>query len=547
MTADHLSDADIILADFMKREFDEFLSENLKERQPKIYSLRCGYLADKIRAKGFDPGIETERYFAPAISDNIRNLLLLVLSEQGENVTYTPPFTLPESGIFHPDAPEIFSSYDAFVTWYKKSGKFRPNSFWVGITTFSSSASSSALKDRGKMEAHLIRTLEKEGINTLPVFGRPPYHKSLEAYFLDKSGHSRVQIVCGFSFRFLRGFPEKTTRILSRINAPIFMPLEAHSITISQWEKSDTGISPLRTAWQVCIPEQNGATEPTIIGGKTAARLKDMTDVVYDRIPMPEHIDFLVKRIKAWANLRAKPSHKKKVAIFYWNHPPGKQGIGGSYMNCFRSVSFILENLKKQGYRIEGELPSEEEVKERILLSGRNVGSWAPGELDALISAGGIARIPISQYRKWFAELPALFQDSVIRQWGQPEDSDVMIKNREMIIPMVSLGNVILLPQPARGFGENSEKLYHDPKIYPHHQYIGFYLWLKKEFRADAIISLGKHGTHEWLPGKQTGLSLSCPPEVLIQDIPNIYPYIVDNVGEGIQAKHRGAALLLTI
>ncbi|MBW1947843.1 MAG: cobaltochelatase subunit CobN, partial [Deltaproteobacteria bacterium] len=137
------------------------------------------------------------------------------------------------------------------------------------------------------------------------------------------------------------------------------------------------------------------------------------------------------------------------------------------------------------------------------------------------------------------------FQQSVISQWGRAEDSNIMIKNNEIIIPLVNLGNIILLPQPSRGFGEDPEKLYHDPKIYPHHQYIAFYFWLKKEFKTDAIISLGKHGTHEWLPGKQVGLSLSCPPEALIQDIPNIYPYIVDNVGEGIQAKRRGRGVVI--
>ena len=282
-----------------------------------------------------------------------------------------------------------------------------------------------------------------------------------------------------------------------------------------------------------------------MVGGRSAARLKGMTDVVYDTIPMPDNIDFLIRRIKAWHKLQVKPNVEKKIAILYWNHPPGKQNIGASYLNLFRSISKILPAMKKDGYKMEGRLPTEEEIKEHILLSGRNVGSWAPGELEKLMSAGGLIRVSISTYNKWFAKLDPDFKEAVICQWGRPEDSHVMIKNGEIIIPWVDLGNIIILPQPARGFGEDPETLYHDPKVYPHHQYIAFYFWLKKEFKADAIISLGKHGTHEWLPGKQIGLSLSCPPEILIDDIPNIYPYIVDNVGEGIQAKRRGRGVII--
>ena len=401
------------------------------------------------------------------------------------------------------------------------------------------------MKDRGKIEAHITHALEREGINVLPAYGRPPYHTSLKKYFLDEKGVSRVQILCGFSLRFMKGFPEETEQILRHINAPVIIPLTAHSLTIDQWRKSEKGISPIRVAWQVCVPEQNGGIEPTMVGGKSAARLKGMTDVVYDTIPLPENIDFLIRRIKAWHNLKEKPNGEKKIAMLYWNHPPGKQNVGASYLNLFRSISTILPAMKKDGYKIEGPLPTEEQIKERILLGGRNVGSWAPGELEKLISSGGLVKIPVSTYAKWFETLDPGFKKAVIRQWGRPEESDVMTHNGEIIIPWIAMGNVVLLPQPSRGHGEDPEKLYHDPKLYPHHQYIAFYLWLKKEFKADAIVSLGKHGTHEWLPGKQIGLSLACSPEILIQDIPNIYPYIVDNVGEGTQAKRRGRAVII--
>jgi cobaltochelatase CobN len=546
VSKEDVNTADVILVDFMKREFDDFLSTALGNRTPDgknidVYSLRCSYLAHKLKKKGFSPDIRSEIYYQPPTVENLKNMVFMVLSHKGMKMPYKAPFVLPDAAIFHPEADTLFSDFNTYLGWYKKTGKFTSNGFWVGIHTFRTSA----IRENGKLEGHLITALEKKGINALPVFGKPPYHQSLESYFLDESGHSRVDALCGFSFRFLRGYPEKTREILTRINAPVFIPLEAHGITIDQWKRSDRGISTLRTAWQVCIPEQNGGVEPTVVGGKTAVRLKGMTDILYDRVPLPDQIDFLIKRIQAWQNLKTKPNHEKKIALLYWNHPPGKQNIGGSYMNCFRSIAVIASELQKQGYTIHGKQLTEDMVKERILLGARNVGSWAPGELDRLIASKSVIKIPVSEYKEWFAALPPGFQSRVVEQWGEPEVSNIMIKDGSFIIPRITLGNLMVLPQPARGFGEDPEKLYHDPKIHPHHQYIAFYLWLKKKFKADAVISLGKHGTHEWLPGKQIGLSITDPPDLLIQDIPNIYPYIVDNVGEGIQAKRRGRGVII--
>lgn len=539
--ADDVNNADVIMADFMKSEIDQFLSDTLTSDSVDIYSLRCGYLAGELKKRGMAPDLRAEAYYNPVTVDNSKNMILMVLSQQGVTCTFDPPLVLPASGIFHPHADRLFSSFDDYLQWYRENNKLHRDANWIGVHTFRSSAAN----ESGKLEAHIIAAVEKKGYNVLPVFGKPPYHQSLEKYFLAEDGSSRVQAICGFSFRFLRGFPEKTRHILHRINAPVFMPLEAHGITIRQWEASHTGISPLRTAWQVCIPEQNGAIEPTLVGGKTMVRLKGMTDVLYDRQPLPGQIDYLVRRIEGWFNLRDKPNPEKRIALLYWNHPPGKQNIGGSYMNCFRSIAAIVNAMKQDGYRIDSENLNEESIRQRILHSGRNVGAWAPGELDRLVAGGGVVKIPVSRYRQWFAELPEGFRREVTRQWGEPEDSDIMVKDGNFIIPQVDLGHLVVMPQPSRGFGEDPDKLYHDPKIYPHHQYIAFYLWLKKSFKADAVISLGKHGTHEWLPGKQIGLSTACPPDVLIQDIPNIYPYIVDNIGEGIQAKRRGRGVII--
>ncbi len=536
-----INEAEFLLVDFMHGELVDLAAHTLANKKTHIYSLRCLPLSEPIKKAGFEVNPATEKYFSPATVDNIRNMILYLLHTGGEDITYQEPFVLPDSGIFHPDANQVFSTFDSYLTWYKKQGRYLPHSFWVGITTFQTGA----MKETGGIERELILRLEKEGINVLPIFGRPPYYRSIKDYFLDKDGRPRVHMICGFSFRFLRGFPEKTEALLRKLNVPIFIPLTADAITIEQWKKSPQGISPIRVAWQVCVPEQNGAVEPTMIGGKTPFRLRDISEIVYDNVSLPEQIDFLVKRMKAWRRLQAVPNSSKRIAILYWNHPPGKQNVGASYLNLFRSIEQILVRMKKEGYAVKGELPSEEVLKQKILSGGRNVGSWAPGELDKLIQTGSVVRIPISEYKKWFSELDPAFQSDVEKQWGPPESSSIMTKDGQIIIPVVDMGNVVVVPQPSRGFTEDPNKLYHDAKLYPHHQYTAFYLWLKERFKADAIISLGKHGTHEWLPGKQIGLSAACSPDMLIQDIPNIYPYIVDNIGEGIQAKRRGRGVVV--
>ena len=219
--------------------------------------------------------------------------------------------------------------------------------------------------------------------------------------------------------------------------------------------------------------------------------------------------------------------------------------MGASYLNVFSSLEGILSRLRREGYSIKGTPPSENEIKRLVLRSGRNIGSWAPGELEELVATGKVIQLPVGEYLKWLEKLPDDYREKVASQWGKPGESEMMTRDQKMIIPCVQLGNIILLPQPTRGWGDDPMKLYHSPLVWPHHQYTAVYLWLKKKFHADAVIHLGRHGTHEWLPGKEAGLSPSCPPEVLIQDLPNIYPYIVDGIGEGLQAKRRGRGVII--
>jgi len=530
--------SEIIIINDMHRSLSDFVVENADIKKTKVYGLSTApQEPEKIKC---DPMVK--RYARPFTQKNITNLLLFLLKRDcGLEITYGEPQKVPRTGIFHPRSDRIFISFEEYVSWYKEMGLFKKDGFWVGIPEMSPYVYPG---ETGEIVSSLIAKLETNGINVLPVYSHPP-HMALEEFFFDAQGKSRVNLIAALSFKFSPTDAEKTREILDKLGVPLLNALRVHFLTIPQWREDPQGLGPMEITYAMSNPEFFGLIEPSVLGGRVAFKDGHTGKDVYAYHPIEENMDFFIQRIKAWRNLQTKPNKDKKIAIMIWNHTPGKQNIGATYLNVFRSLEEIVKRLRSEGYHIDGELPSEEEIKNLILRTGRNIGSWAPGELDELINTKRVIRLPVAKYQKWYQEIDQHYQGQVEAEWGKAADSKIMTKNQEMILPCVTLGNVIIVPQPSRGWNDDPIKLYHSTKLWPHHQYTAFYLWLKHGFKADAIVSMGTHGSHEWLPGKQAGLSRSCPPEVLIQDMPNLYPYIMDNIGEGIQAKRRGRGVIL--
>ncbi|MFZ2071899.1 MAG: cobaltochelatase subunit CobN [Halobacteriota archaeon] len=245
----------------------------------------------------------------------------------------------------------------------------------------------------------------------------------------------------------------------------------------------------------------------------------------------------------SYAELGNKSNSEKKIALIYFNHPPGKHDVGASYFNLFPSLENALRQMNETGYQCEAW--NKTEIKEKIMNGGLNIGVWAPEELDKMVKRSDVVLLPVETYENWFDELPDKIKEEVKATWGPPP-GELMVYENNIVIPIIRNGNLIMGPQPNRGWEADIERTYHSLTIPPPHNYIAYYLWLKKDFEADAIVQWGRHGTHEWLPGKMVGLSKDCYPDILIQDIPNIYPYIIDGSGEGIQAKRRGYATLIS-
>ena len=447
---------------------------------------------------------------------------------------------MPDQGIYHPQASALFDSYEDFFRWYGTREHFRPENPWIGIMLFKSSLI------EGQVEAYdyIIERFEDEGFNVLPAFGRP--QGVLNDLLLDHKRKPLVDILLAFTLKFYSSLNESVQKALVDLDVPVVNAINLYSLTIDEWREDPVGIPPLDVVWNIANPEISGMIEPTPLTGKIKFHDLGTGKIVYMPKPIKENIRRLIPRIKMWVRLKRKPNAEKRVAILYYNHHQGKQNVGASYLNVFHSLELIFDRMQREGYQIgsTGGL-DEEAIKELVLKSGRNIGSWAPGELDKMLADGKLVRVPVAEYKKWFDQQPEVFKSKVLAQWGPVEESKIMIKDGEIIIPAIELDHVAIMPEPSRGWGDEAMKLYHDPTLYPHHQYIAAYLWLGYGFKADAMVHLGTHATYEWLPGKQAGLAPPDPPEIKLIDIPNIYPYIVDDVGEGIQAKRRGRGVII--
>ncbi|AEB10057.1 cobaltochelatase subunit CobN [Desulfobacca acetoxidans] len=533
----------------------------------KVYYVGGGTYDDDQKKMGIRADKKMVAYFSQGGLENIKNLILYSLKQElGFEVSFRDEVVQnPESGIYEYRTRKVFADFEA----YKKAYAYRDGRPWIGVVFYKNSIDGGQAKPLHAV----IRSLEEAGFNVLPIYGRPL--EEVMAKFFAPGGSplkSRVRLVIAQGMKIGIN-PQIMIPLLTRLNIPLIDAISLYGRSRQEWEQSAVGLDIFERAFQIANPEMAGIIQPTVIASKEK-RIDKSTGFEYlEENPIPERIARLTARVKAWVNLQDKPNKDKRIAIVYYNYPPGKQNIGASYLKVLPdSLWEILLKLRSAGYdvggsEVEGQRPglSKELLFEEIHNYGRNIGNYAPGELDRLGRRGKEMAdptsppvghgnepvlIPLDTYKKWFEKLPEGLRSSVVKSWGPVEQSTIMIWSdaagrKYLVIPAVRYGNILFAPQPSRGWEQDVKKLYHDLTIPPHHQYVAFFLWLKNGFQADAVAHIGTHGTHEWLPGKEVGFTGADAPEALIQDLPNIYPYIVDNVGEGLQAKRRGMGVII--
>ncbi|MFF0462450.1 cobaltochelatase subunit CobN [Streptomyces mexicanus] len=302
------------------------------------------------------------------------------------------------------------------------------------------------------------------------------------------------------------------------------------------WEESDAALSPMDAAMQVAIPEFDGR----LITVPFSFKEQGPDDVpVY--VADPERAARVAGIAVRHARLKHKPNAEKKIALVFTAYPTKHSRVGNAVgLDTPASAVRVLDALRDAGYSLTEYPSGGDELIHRLIEAGGHDVEWLTEEQ----LAAAPARVPLADYRAWFDTLDPALKDAMTEAWGEPPGS-LYVDGDDIVLASLQFGNVVVMIQPPRGFGENPIAIYHDPDMPPSHHYLAAYRWLENSFGADAIVHMGKHGTMEWLPGKGLGLSRGCAPDAVLGDLPLVYPFIVNDPGEGTQAKRRGHATVV--
>src|SRR3990167_8744763 len=305
------------------------------------------------------------------------------------------------------------------------------------------------------------------------------------------------------------------------------------------WQANAQGLGSRDLAMHIVLPELDGRliTRPISFKGLAWRSERSQSDVVCYRAHLPG-MDFVSELARNWVELARTPNPQKSIALILANYPTRDGRIGnGVGLDTPAAALNILQALQQQGYPVEGLPASGTALIQQLLGGGTN-------DLDNLDARPCAQSLALDDYQAFFAQLPTDNQQAVLERWGGPEQ-DPMFRSGRLMIAGLRFGLSFVGVQPARGYQLDACAVYHDPDLVPPHGYLAFYCWLRKVFAADAVIHVGKHGNLEWLPGKSVGLSAQCWPSAVLGPLPNVYPFIVNDPGEGAQAKRRTQAVII--
>jgi len=478
------------------------------------------------------------KYYDAPSADNYYAMLLLLLKEYcgvKVNIDIPEPNVLPNIGIKNFRTDENFTDVKQYLQNYTFKGCPKIGVLFYGGYHYDQSYPAAKL---------LAEKIEEYGFGVIPVFCSDlRYYLAIEkCFFLD--GEPIIEALIDLLWFRLAGGPiggdhNATRNILLKLNVPILHGVHLSSKTIEEWLNSRHGLPPIEVVTTVILPELDGRNEPIVTH---AVRKRSINGVkIEEYAAIEDRVEKAAKRAIKWVNLRRKSNKQKKIAVILYNYPPGEENIGKSaYLNVFESLSRLLKSLRDEGYIVTS-TPSGEELKELFISKGIvNSGEWIQNRL----KLEEMIKVPAEKYAEWFKQLPEKAMKQILENWGPPP-GEINVYGNSLLIPGLIFGNIFVGLQPPRGIHEDPSKIYHDKDLPPHHQYVAFYKWITEEFDADAIIHFGTHGTLEFLPGKEVGLSSECFPDILIADIPNIYVYHAVNSSESSIAKRRSYAVIV--
>ena len=493
-------------------------------------------------------------YFLQPTPANISSMVLYALKEYVPDarlsaVKAQPLESLPAVAIYHPDAPALFETYEAYRKWYEKRGGLKLEAHQtIGLLLMRPQIISRTRKHYDG----LIRAIEAEGLAVLPALStlmdnreacRKFFIKDQKPKSQARSPKSKVpkkdesealrassrvsQIVSLTGFSFVGGpamnDSEAAVEFLRELNSPFRSCVSLDMQTIEGWRASGVGLNPVQAGMQVAIPELDGATEAFVYGGMPAGGSEP--------VALEDRVSRLARRLKRWHRLQTAERVDLKLAMLLFCFPPNKGNIGtAADLDVFPSLWETLGRLKDEGYEVE--VPSSADELREMLLGSASEKYGATANI--------AYRMKVDEYRKLCP-----FVEEIAEEWGAPPGR-INSFGGELLIQGITLGKVFIGVQPTFGYEGDPMRLMMARSGAPHHGFMALYTYLEKVFGADALMHVGTHGAMEFMPGKQVGLSDACWPDRLIGELPNIYIYSVNNPSEGSIAKRRSYAELIS-
>ncbi|MBF2063791.1 MAG: magnesium chelatase subunit H [Calothrix sp. C42_A2020_038] len=479
------------------------------------------------------------QYWLGGSPENLENFLLMLVDKyvfkkdletlHVTSLQYQQPVVYPDMGVWHPLAPNMYEDVREYLNWYSSRKDISkdlkdPLAPCIGLVL---QRTHLVTGDDAHYVA-MVQELESLGARVIPVFaGGLDFSKPVDAYFYEPtSKQAQVDAVISLTGFALVGGPArqdhpKAIDSLKRLNRPYMVVLPLVFQTTEEWLDSDLGLHPIQVALQIAIPELDGAIEPIIMSGRDGATGK--------AIALQDRIEAVAKRAMKWANLRRKPKLDKKVAITVFSFPPDKGNVGtAAYLDVFGSIYEVMKALRDNGYDVQ-DLPEDPKALLEAVIHDAQAQYSSP-ELNVAY------RMSVPEYEEL-----TTYSQRLEENWGPPP-GHLNSDGQNLLVYGKHFGNIFIGVQPTFGYEGDPMRLLFSRSASPHHGFAAYYTYLEKIWGADAVLHFGTHGSLEFMPGKQMGMSGECYPDNLIGNIPNLYYYAANNPSEATIAKRRGYA-----
>lgn len=510
--------------------------EKLKSKGVPVYSTAVTDPVNNISSLDSTQAKLVGDYLGNGGKSNYKSLFNYIRKELTGKSLFTgeilPPIEIGGDLLFHLDEEKFFETVADYQTYYEEQGFYKEGAPKVALLTGIAGPFDS---DKGYLDS-LITAFEKQNLNVYPISTFMKRMAFLQEIMPDA-------VICFPHGRLLMGQGDVAVEWLRERNIPLFCPITLNA-TYDDWMGDPQGMVGGFLSQTVVMPELDGGILPMAL----VAQYID-EDGLYTFRTIPEKLTQFTQTVANYLTLKRVANSEKKIAIYYFKGA-GNSSLVASALEVAPSLYRFIKQLQQEGYTVKN-LPENEKAFEKMIMEqGPVFGSYAEGNITRYLESGYPELIPADEYDKWLKEtlLKEKYNELIEKHGQAPGNYYSLNKEGENYIGVtrIELGNIVLLPQPTQGTGENTFAAVHGDNPVPPHHYIASYLWCKHGFGANALIHFGTHGSLEFIPGKQVALSHNDWNDRLVGDLPHFYYYTISNVGEGIIAKRRSYATLVS-